>query len=240
MRENSVYNELLDLANKYPFRPILLDLGCLMGTDARNLIRDGYNKSGGQILACDLEQRFIDLGYKLYQDGPESTHPTPIRFFTGDIFKMSIAPPTEATEHGRDLPQNLTLDGVKGKLDFVYAGALFHLFDEPTQRDLAFRLARLIQMPSDSSGQLPDAIIFGRHAGLDEEGYISGHFVGGRWGQRYGHSPTSWVRLWKSIYTELYGHEWVEENIQANAVMQRINTKVKMLFWSVRIKRSYR
>lgn len=124
-----------------------------MGTDVRNLIRDGY--PGDHIIACDLRDNYINLGFELYED--KST--TPITFITGDMFDIvpkpsSIEPPP--------FPSKVTqLNDLWSQLTHIYTGALFHLFDESTQKAIAMRLAGLWRREKGG-------VIFGRHAGAKE------------------------------------------------------------------------
>ena len=61
-----------------------------------------------------------------------------------------------------------SLSELRGRITHFYTGALFHLFDEPTQYALALRVAALLKRE-------PGAIVFGRHQGLAEAGYIDDH-----------------------------------------------------------------
>ena len=94
---------------------------------------DGF--PAGNLLGCDLRQDFIEAGYKLYQD----KETCPITFFTSNIFDLSIAPSTEVST--TPLREVKSLEDLKGRLTYIYTGALFHLFDEDTQYALAYRLA---------------------------------------------------------------------------------------------------
>ncbi len=135
-----------------------------VGTDVRKLVRDGYPAS--QVLGCDLRPEYIQLGHELFGDAATC----PIRFFTSNVFDLPLpsesnadsmpAPPDPAAVS--DLPQ------LRGALTHIYTGALFHLFDEETQDGLAVRLVALLK-------RRPGAVIFGRHAGLVQEGYIDDH-----------------------------------------------------------------
>lgn len=127
-----------------------------MGTDVRKLVHDGYPASN--VLGCDLRQEFIDYGYELYSDKDKCA----IRFFANDIFELPY--PTSNTRAG----ETLSLASLTGQLTHIYTGALFHLFDEPTQYALALRLTTLLKRDSG-------AIIFGRHQGLETEGLIDDH-----------------------------------------------------------------
>lgn len=132
-----------------------------VGTDARKLVRDGYPAS--QVLGCDLRPEYIQLGHELFGDAGTC----PIRFFTSNVFDLPLPSSADiAASPGpaavSDLPQ------LRGTLTHIYTGALFHLFDEETQYGLAVRLATLLK-------RRPGAVVFGRHAGLVEEGYIDDH-----------------------------------------------------------------
>ena len=128
-----------------------------MGTDVRKLVLDGY--PGQNVIGCDLRKTFIDAGFKLFRD--EET--CPIKFITGDIFELPL-------QHAAPSPviplRGVSgLDDLKGRLSHIYAGALFHLFNEDTQYAIAVRLALLLK---DGSG----GIIFGRHQGKEGPGII--------------------------------------------------------------------
>src|SRR4051812_13987345 len=84
-----------------------LDIGCCFGQEIRQLILDGVpsaNTYGG-----DRHSGFFDVGYDLFRDR-ESLHPT--TFIAADVFDDASALVTE----------------LAGKVDVIYAGALFHLF----------------------------------------------------------------------------------------------------------------
>ncbi|KAL6303743.1 hypothetical protein BKA93DRAFT_817900 [Sparassis latifolia] len=115
---------------------------------------------------------------------------SPIHFFTSNIF---------------DVPVFFTATST---VTHIYTGALFHLFDEATQNAIALGLAVLLKRERG-------AIIFGRHCGLVKEGMIDDHL--GR--TRYGHSPTSWHKMWKNLFTEAECAEFAEEKVVINANM---------------------
>ena len=131
-----------------------------MGTDVRKLVYDGYPATS--VLGCDLRQDYIDLGYKLYGDKDTCQ----IRFFTSDVFDVPLTFNNEVADGNRT--KVTALSPLLGSLTHIYAGALFHLFDESTQYAIALRLAALLKRESG-------AIIFGRHRGLAQEGMIDDH-----------------------------------------------------------------
>ena len=123
-----------------------------MGTDPRKFVADGYPATN--VYGCDLHQGFIDLGYKLYGD-KESCE---ITFFAADMFSLldcsvSANGAEEIGEH-----RSATLHSLAGSVSYLYGGLLFHLFDEPTQTQVARVFARLIC-------RKPGSIIFGSHIG---------------------------------------------------------------------------
>ena len=136
-----------------------------MGTDLRKLVRDGYPASN--VVGCDLRPEYFDFGYELFGDRDRC----PIRFFAGNIFDMpDIAAPTDVAQETRspNLASVNDLFQLRGTLTHIYTGALFHLFNEETQYQLAIRLALLLK-------RTPGAIVFGRHHGMEQEGKVDDH-----------------------------------------------------------------
>ena len=132
----------------------------LVGSDVRKLVFDGY--PAHNVLGCDLRQEFIDSGYDLYNDKESSQ----IQFFTSDIFDIPVK--LADTPSLVDVSNVTTLEQLRGPITHFYTGALFHLFDESTQYELGRRVAILVKLQ-------PGTIIFGRHQGLAQEGYIDDH-----------------------------------------------------------------
>ncbi|KAI0330294.1 hypothetical protein GY45DRAFT_1370866 [Cubamyces sp. BRFM 1775] len=207
---------------------LFLDLGCCMGTDVRKLVYDGYPAS--RVLGCDLRPEFIQLGYELFGDVDQC----PIRFFTSDVFELPTSDVAELPSADTARPDVASITGLsqlRGALTHIYTGALFHLFDEETQRGLALRLVTLLK-------RKPGAVVFGRHQGLHEEGYINDHL--GR--NRYGHSEKSWPQLWKDVFTEVEGEGFAESVVVQAELREQFGPEVFgtrastfMLYWSVQI-----
>ena len=59
----------------------LLDVGCCFGTELRSFLAEGA--SIDNVLAIDVEQRFIDLGFRLYGDEDNTTLKN-VRFSTNN------------------------------------------------------------------------------------------------------------------------------------------------------------
>ncbi|KAI0746831.1 hypothetical protein C8Q80DRAFT_1271667 [Daedaleopsis nitida] len=220
MAANSIYPSVLAAGKSGD--TLFLDLGCMMGTDVRKLVYDGY--PAARILGCDLRPDYIELGYILFRD----KETCPIRFITSNVFDLSpSATPTES----RELTSITDLSQLYGSLTHIYTGALFHLFDKETQHALALRLATLLKKTSG-------AVIFGRHQGLEQEGYIDDHL--GR--NRYGHSAESWPFLWKTVFTEVVGAELAQNVVVQADLTEGFGPNVfngrkrsRMLYWSVQI-----
>ncbi|KAI8970882.1 hypothetical protein BD414DRAFT_229957 [Trametes punicea] len=225
MTANAIYPTVLEAGKKGD--SLFLDLGCCMGTDVRKLVYDGYPAS--RVLGCDLRPEYIQLGYELFGDADGS----PIHFFASDVFDLStdLQHTQGDTAPPRDPATVTDLSQLRGALTHIYAGALFHLFDEETQRELAVRLVTLLRRG-------PGAIIFGRHQGLREEGYIKDHLSR----RRYGHSEKSWAHLWKSIFKEAEGEAFAERVVVQATLREQFaphvfdtETPTYMLYWSVQI-----
>ena len=135
-----------------------------VGTDLRHLVHSGYNPSS--VIGCDLCQAFIDLGYELYAD----RETCPIPFFAGDVFDIvpCLFPPQADTAPSPSLRDVANLNDLRGRVKYVYAGSLFHLFDEASQEAVARRLATLLKVTPGSG----PAIVFGRHLGRAMEGLV--------------------------------------------------------------------
>lgn len=222
-----------------------MNLQCLVGTDVRKLVHDGYPASN--VVGCDLRQEFIEYGYKLYRDRDQCA----IRFFASDIFEVPYPFPADQAPVGPlDIGKVTEMKQLYGRVDHFYTGALFHLFDESTQYALALRVAQLIK-------RSPGTIVFGRHQGLEEEGYINDHLSRYMFSpddiemalntsvsrRRYGHSVESWLLLWKKVFSEIESPEFAESKVVVEAEISgsfaphvfRSHGPTNMLYWSVRI-----
>jgi hypothetical protein len=139
----------------------------------------------------------IDCGHELFRDSPKTC---PITFIVGDVFDdsfCSLNPPDNKIP--AQLPESCPEDppkdlyGLHGRATCLYAGSLFHLFDQETQLSLARRLASLLSIPTRTAGGRPvSALIFGRHVGRTEAGLMND-----RPGSRFAHSAESWTKLWE-------------------------------------------
>jgi len=200
-RAHREYPAILQYAKKGNF--LVVDLGCCLGTDVRQFLLDGGDAHGtNKIIAVDLEQKFIDLGQDLYKG------PTPgIEFRTANLLD----------------PTDSNVDDLTSKVNLLYTGAVFHLFDEAQQRVFAKKIASLL-------ATVGEVAVFGWHRGAQVAG-ARPHRTGGI---IFSHSPESWKELW----TEILGAD--SKNWQINATLryswtaaEHVNEDTPVLQWSL-------
>ncbi|KAI9709808.1 MAG: hypothetical protein M1812_007600 [Candelaria pacifica] len=137
--QTSLYPTLIQrLKNGQKF----LDLGCCFGQEIRKLVSDGVPSEN--LYGTDLQADFLRLGYELFLDR-ESLKST---FIAADIFS--------------DDDESSELKGLDGKIDIVYAGSFFHLFDLEYQIKIAKRIINFLKPESNS-----DVLILGRQVGYE-------------------------------------------------------------------------
>ncbi|KDR76358.1 hypothetical protein GALMADRAFT_479239 [Galerina marginata CBS 339.88] len=173
--------------------PILLDIGCCFGNDARKAVVDGWPVQN--VIASDLQQGFWNCGHELFKSTPETF---PAVFIPGDVFDpaMLTLPTPEAAQPSLDAPlpplNTLTsLTPLTHRVSAIHASSFFHLFSEARQLELAHRLAALLRPEKGS-------IIFGQHGSRPEKGFRveTGRVVNGRTVHMFCHSPESWREMW--------------------------------------------
>ncbi|KAF7377676.1 Methyltransferase ausD [Mycena sanguinolenta] len=186
-----VYEYVLDLGRR---GGIVLDLGCCFGTDIRKCWSDGIPAQN--LIASDLRPVFWNLGHELFQTSAETF---PIAFLAGDALNPDFLEPTaplasssEVSGPAPALSSLTRLTPLRGHVSAIHISAVFHLFFEPQQLQLARALAGLLS-------PAPGSVIFGSHGGrrtkgFNEEGYCSGgHHM-------FCHSPESWCELWEEVF----------------------------------------
>jgi hypothetical protein len=95
------------------------------GTDVREFLLDLGDTGGSKtIIAVDLRQDFIDIGQKSFK-GPTKG----VEFRAANFLD----------------PLDENLKDVKGKVNLLYTGAVFHLFQEDEQRIFAEKIDSLLQ-----------------------------------------------------------------------------------------------
>ena len=105
----------------------------------------------------------------------------------------------------------------------IHVSSLFHIFSEEKQLHLACALAGLLSPESGS-------VIFGRHVGNHEKGFIFPPGHGGR--QKFYHSPESWTELWDGVVFEK-GVVTVQVELVQVETKEPPTRTITVLEWSV-------
>lgn len=178
--------------------PIFLDLGTCLGQDIRKLIYDGVDPS--QLYGSDILYDFINSGYELFQD--ETKMPREQFLCPADVFDKSESNP---------------LRQLYDKVDILHATAVFHLFDQDQQLDVARQCLRLLKKGSGTR-----SLILG-----GQVGNVNASETMRRDGRkRYRHSEDSWRQLWdqvreedefkdsiKGLEVDVQMQDWTRENL---------------------------
>jgi hypothetical protein len=136
IRRSPIYKEILEKCKNEG--ATVIDFGCCLGQDVRQLVYDGVPL--GQIRGYDLDPFFIEQGYELFRDG--SLMKDKKVFASGDIFDDQF------------------LNGVE-PADYLYVGSFIHLFDAEAQRNVCRRLTRLAKRAI--AGRQSGALVPGEH-----------------------------------------------------------------------------
>lgn len=188
-----------------------LDAGCCFGQEIRYLAHQGIPSR--QLFGLDVEQAFIDLGYKLFRDKDrlEAT------FTLGDL---------TVDDGGSEEALTQTLGG---KIDIAYASSLFHLWDYGTQLKAATRLVSLLR---DQVG----VIVVGRQLGSIFAGEYP--LTGFSDGTQYRHNFESLKGFWLDV-GQATGTQWkveaelkVEDVVQQNLKSSWGDSNMRMIWWS--------
>ena len=178
--------------------------------------------------ACPLG--FWDLGFALYKSTPETF---PVPFIPGDLLSPTFISPHPPFYGTDQLPEPLpalkdltSLTQLQGRLTFVHASLLFHLFDRPQQTNLAKSLASLLSPESGST-------IFGIHRSEP----IPGIYPDVRGGEIYCHTPETWAELWDGEIFEkgtVKVQAEMRESEARGLTRLRLGTgKLHLIVWSV-------
>ncbi|TBU34845.1 hypothetical protein BD311DRAFT_828054 [Dichomitus squalens] len=187
------YNGLLKLGRERE-GAILLDIGCCFGNDVRKAVSDGFPVDN--CVATDIHPEFWDFGHKLFGTTQETF---PARFFAGDVFDPTHLEPvaafTSAPATPRpDLPTLTSLNPLRGHVSAIHISAVFHLFSEEEQVQLARSLAGLLSPE-------PGSIVFGLQSGRAEKGFrVEAGLPSSHGKQMFCHSPESWRELWEGVF----------------------------------------
>lgn len=113
-----IYSEIIDKCVNEG--STVIDFGCCLGQDVRQLIFDGVPIK--QIRGYELDPFFIEQGYSLFCDEDQMK--------TNDVF------------HSKNIFDEQFLNNVQ-PADYVHVASFIHLFDLQTQKDVCHRLTRL-------------------------------------------------------------------------------------------------
>ncbi|KAJ5591913.1 uncharacterized protein N7459_002282 [Penicillium hispanicum] len=150
-----------------------LEAGCCFGQEIRHLADQGI--PGTQLMGCDIEAAFFDLGYQLFRDR-DSLGAT---FASGDFLsEKCLDPSTEVSQR------------LAGKVDIVFASSLFHLWKYESQLRAATNLVRLCR-------DKPGVMLVGRQLGSLLAGHYSLKDVGK--GSNYRHNMESLKGFWYDV-----------------------------------------
>lgn len=122
-----------------------LDLGCCVGQVLRQFRVAGV--SGSQLYGTDVEPKYVDIGYHLFQDWFKLQ----ASFVIGDLLD----------------PDDQRLAELHGKVTIIYAASFFHLFSWIQQLYIGKRLASFLK-PGTTN-----ALIFGRQVGTTKGGVFT-------------------------------------------------------------------
>jgi hypothetical protein len=106
-----------------------------------------YDNTYCSLIGVDLHPEFIQFGYELFRDGPESAHPLTARFEAGDIFNKDF------------------LADLDGSVDIIHVALVLHLFPLEDQLAIANRFDELLD-------KQPGALIVGTELGVENAGEI--------------------------------------------------------------------
>jgi SAM-dependent methyltransferase len=154
-----------------------LDLGCCFGQELRELVFDGAPAQN--LFGTDLRQGLIDMGYELFRD-KETLKST---FIAADVF-----------DDESELVKQLS-----GKINIIYTGSFFHLFDYAQQKAVGKRVIQLLKPEKDS-------FVIGRQIGNVDSGDHTTE-VHKLKRTRFRHNAESWRNMWKELGEET-GTTW--------------------------------
>lgn len=155
----------------------ILDVGCALGQDIRVLISKSVPSQN--IYALDFTSGFFDIGYQLFKDHPG----------TG-----------KGMEEVNFLLKNFVSDPPKewfGKMDYVFAGAFFHVFNYEDQLMASRNAARMLKNQDGS-------LLFGYQLGRDPPGHSQIAAMGTSDNEMmWRHSDSSFKEMWNNIGAEM-------------------------------------
>jgi SAM-dependent methyltransferase len=193
---------------KAPSSALFLDVGCCFGQVIRRLVVDGADPNN--LIGTDLHQEFIDLGYGLFRDGPNSKseseleHHLTSTFVAGDIFDERV------------------LAQFKGRIEIIHATSMLHLFSWEKQIKVCNQFDQLLipqgQIDTNTgtnNGTAVGAMIVGSQLGVAEAGPMLGIFR---------HNAETFKKMWTKVGDGRWLVEVVEEKLDLD--MNKISVKL--------------
>lgn len=175
-REHHLYGKVLTEA--IHSNSVILDIGCALGTDIRQLVLDGWDVAS--TYATDLEPSFWDIGCELFNDSAAAKP----YFFPGDIFSDEFA--TISQDEGAPSSNKpSSLNDLRGWVDYVWTGSFFHLFSLEQQIIVAKKLFSLVVSKENGA-----KVLWVRQRGSAGEEDQSTDV-------RWLPTVTSWEKMWK-------------------------------------------
>ncbi|KAI0095548.1 hypothetical protein F4776DRAFT_583228 [Hypoxylon sp. NC0597] len=155
--------------------PLFLDLGTCFGQDLRKLAYDGALVH--RLWASDIEPKFIDLGFKLFNDADKL--PKDHFLCPGNLLSSS--------------PED-KLRILDDKVTILHVTAVFHLFSLDDQKTAADRCLRLLR--KDTGGPV---LVVGAQVGSTAPGPYERQNVSRDYSHKYRHNERTWQELWKEV-----------------------------------------
>ncbi|KAI1456376.1 hypothetical protein F4805DRAFT_432558 [Annulohypoxylon moriforme] len=155
--------------------PLFLDLGTCFGQDLRRLAYDGALVH--RLWASDVEPRFIDLGFRLFNDADK---------FPKDHF---LCPGNLLSNSPDDRLQVLD-----NRVTILHLTAVFHLFSLNDQKAVADHCLRLLR--KDTGGPV---LLVGAQVGSLTPGPFQRQNASQEYSHKYSHNEQSWKELWDDV-----------------------------------------
>lgn len=155
----------------------ILDLGCALGQDVRVLISDGVPSR--DIYALDYFTDFWNVGFELFNDNIGTGRGMEEVNFLCHNFLL------------QDIPKQW-----EGNMDFIFAGAFFHIFDYQDQVILSKNAAKLLRTQ-------PGSMIFGYRLGRRTAAERPLPIGSSKSGNAFWHNQDSFDNMWQDIGSEL-------------------------------------
>ncbi|KAK3935311.1 S-adenosyl-L-methionine-dependent methyltransferase [Diplogelasinospora grovesii] len=185
-------------------RPLkLVDVGCCVGTDIRQLVHDGLPVEN--ITGLDIERRFFNVGYSLYNQSPADF---PVTFLQADI----LSP---------DFPRRFA--HLRAQFDYVHSANVVHLFDYEGQLTFLRHLAFLVK---------PGGLVWGRQVGEADDSPTRSLRLEGK-GDRF--TPSEFMRMWRDASGLAGDMDWTSRLVPYDELRLVPDYKKNSLEWAVRM-----